>query len=98
MQIVLRPVQDSDTDFLYEVYASTREEELLQTDWSPEQKKAFTMHQFSAQALHYLKHYPTAQYFVIESKKKAVGRLYLDYWSKETRIMDIALLPKYRGK
>lgn len=98
MQINLRPVQDSDMDFLHEVYASTREEELLQTDWSPEQKKAFTMQQFGAQTLHYRKHYPNAQYFVIQSKQKAIGRLYLDYWTKEIRIMDIALLPAYRGK
>lgn len=98
MQYSLRPVVDSDTDFLYEVYASTREEELLQTDWSPEQKRAFTMQQFSAQALHYRKHYPTAQYFLIQAKKKAIGRLYIDYWAKETRIMDIALLPAFRGR
>lgn len=98
MQVSLRPVQDDDTEFLYEVYASTREEELLQTDWSPEQKNAFTLQQFNAQSSHYRKHYPNAQYFVIQSKEKPIGRLYLDYWTKEIRIMDIALLPAYRGK
>lgn len=98
MEISLRPVQESDTEFLYQVYASTREEELLQTDWSDEQKRAFTLQQFNAQTSHYHKHYPTAQYYVIQSTNTAIGRLYVDYWTKEIRIMDITLLPAYRGQ
>ena len=80
------------------VYASTREEELAQTNWTTEQKRVFCQMQFEAQTAHYLQHYLTAEYYVIEAGHDPVGRLYVDRWSREIRIMDIAILPEYRGK
>lgn len=94
----LREVADSDRDFLVSVYASTRAEELAMTDWSEEQKAQFCQMQFTAQDAHYRQHYPTAQYFVIEVSSVPAGRFYVDHWSKEIRIMDIALLPAHRGQ
>jgi ribosomal protein S18 acetylase RimI-like enzyme len=94
----LRPATSVDTAFLFAVYASTRAEELGQTNWSAEQKTAFCSQQAQAQANHYRQHYPTAQYFIIESQQQPAGRLYVDHWEKEIRIMDIALLPSFRGK
>jgi ribosomal protein S18 acetylase RimI-like enzyme len=93
----LRPTQASDAAFLEAVYASTRMQELEATPWSPEQKAAFCRQQFTAQDEHYHKHYPTAEYAVIEKDDVPVGRLYLDRWTREIRIMDIALLPEFRG-
>ncbi len=83
---------------LREVYASTRAEELAVTDWSDEQKRAFCDQQFTAQDAHYRAHYPTAVYAVIEEGGVPVGRLYLDRWEREIRIMDISLLPEFRGR
>lgn len=94
----LRPATSVDTAFLFAVYASTREAELAQINWSAEQKNAFCYQQAQAQANHYRHHYPTAQYFIIESQQQPAGRLYVDHWEKEIRIMDIALLPSFRGK
>src|SRR5436190_9449107 len=88
----------ADQAFLEKVYASTRMEELAVTDWSDKQKAEFCRMQFLAQADHYRKHYPTAEYSVIERDGIAVGRLYVDRWTKEIRIMDIALLPEHRAK
>ncbi len=96
--LTLRPTTPEDTAFLLAVYASTREAELAATGWSDEQKTAFCAMQFQAQDAHYRQHYPTAQYFVIEAEKVPAGRLYVDHWEKEIRIMDIALLPEFRGK
>lgn len=94
----LRPATPEDSRFLERVYASTRAEELAVTDWSEAQKAAFIHQQFTAQDAHYRKHYPTAQFFVIEVNGSPIGRLYVDRWSREIRIMDIALLPERRGE
>src|SRR5690349_21653495 len=93
----LRAAEPTDLLFLQAVYASTRAEELAQTGWTAEQKSAFCQHQFAAQDAHYRAHYPTAQFMVIEQASARVGRLYVDHWAREIRIMDISLLPEYRG-
>jgi ribosomal protein S18 acetylase RimI-like enzyme len=94
----LRVVEPADMPFLEAVYASTRAEELAQTDWSAEQKAAFCRQQFLAQDAHYRQHYPTAEFSVIEVGGERVGRLYVARWEKEIRIMDIAVLPEFRRK
>jgi ribosomal protein S18 acetylase RimI-like enzyme len=96
--VTLRPATAGDAPFLAAVYASTRMDELELTDWDPEQKNAFCQMQSEAQAAHYRQHYLTAEYFVIETADCQVGRLYLDRWAREIRIMDIAILPAHRGR
>jgi ribosomal protein S18 acetylase RimI-like enzyme len=92
----LRAATPEDEPFLRAIYASTRAEELARVPWSDEQKSAFTNTQFAAQDAHYRQHYPTAQYSIIEVQGVPAGRLYVDRWEKEIRIMDIALLPEHR--
>jgi ribosomal protein S18 acetylase RimI-like enzyme len=93
----LRPVCPADEPFLLQLYASTRAEELAATDWTEEQKHDFCVMQFTAQAEHYFTHYPTAERSVILLQGQPVGRLYVDRWQREIRIMDLALLPQQRG-
>jgi ribosomal protein S18 acetylase RimI-like enzyme len=93
----LRPTKTEDAGFLERVYASTRVEELALTDWGDDQKAEFCRHQFTAQDAHYRAHYPTAEYSVIEREGVTLGRLYVDRWKQEIRIMDITLLPEFRG-
>ncbi|MGQ0800606.1 MAG: GNAT family N-acetyltransferase [Pseudomarimonas sp.] len=93
----LRPCSDADLPFLERVYASTRVEELAQTDWSDAQKATFIRFQFRAQHQHYSTHYLDASFLVIERGGVAVGRLYLHWRRDELRIVDIALLPEARG-
>ena len=92
----LRAATPEDEQFLRVVYASTRAEELARTQWSDEQKRAFTDMQFAAQDTHYRRHYPTAQYSIIEVQDVPAGRLYVDRSEKEILIIDIALLPAHR--
>ncbi len=96
--ITLRPVTAQDEAFLYGVYASTRQEELAGVDWTEEQKAAFLHQQFSAQDRHYRENYTGAAYDVIEVDGRPAGRLYVARWDDEIRIMDIALLPEFRGR
>jgi ribosomal protein S18 acetylase RimI-like enzyme len=97
VEYALRPAAPDDAEFLYRVYASTREEELAVVPWSPEQKAAFLRMQFKAQATDYHAKNPAARFLIIESAGRPVGRLYLDRSGAEERIIDIALLPDARG-
>ena len=92
----LRAATPEDEQFLRAVYAGTRAEELARVPWSDEQKRAFTDMQFAAQDAHYRRHYPTAQYSIIEVRDVPAGRLYVDRGKKEILILDIALLPEHR--
>lgn len=96
--VTLRTATVEDTEFLASVYAGTRMDELAVTDWSPERKNQFCRMQFEAQDAHYRQHYQTAEYFIIETRESPVGRLYVDRWTREIRIMDIAILPEHRGR
>jgi ribosomal protein S18 acetylase RimI-like enzyme len=95
--IALRPASAGDEAFLRDVYASTRTDELALVDWTDEQKDDFVQQQFDAQDAHYHAHYTGATYDVIEVGGRPAGRLYVDRWDEEIRIMDIALLPEHRG-
>ena len=93
-----RPEADTDTPFLTTLYRSTRETELSRTGWDEEQKAAFIVLQFRAQYDHYKMHYPDALWLIIEQNGARIGRLYLERWTHEHRIIDIALVPSARGK
>src|ERR1700704_4763188 len=95
--ISLRPITPEDVSFLAGVYASTRAEELAVTGWSEEEKAVFCRRQFDAQSAHYRENYPGASLQIIERDGISIGRLYVAHWEREIRIMDIALLPEYRG-
>jgi RimJ/RimL family protein N-acetyltransferase len=95
--ITLRPITDADMDFLHRLYATTREDELTQVDWAPEQKTAFVSQQFHAQHQYWQENYRDTSWDVILRDGKPIGRLYVARWAKEIRIVDIALLPEHRG-
>lgn len=95
--IGLRPVTDDDLPFLSRLYFSTREEEMRVVAWTDELKQAFLQMQFTAQKTHYDAHYPDAEFLVIEKEGAAVGRLYVDRAPEDIRIVDISLLPEFRG-
>jgi GNAT superfamily N-acetyltransferase len=96
--IHLRPVVAGDREFIASVYASTRTDELTTTEWTDAQKAEFCEMQFSAQDAHYRQYYPTADFQVIEINGIRAGRLYVDRWKEEIRIMDLVLLPEHCGK
>lgn len=97
-RIELRPAREEDADFLRAVYGSTREEELAPTGWTREQKDWFIAQQFHAQDTYYKQHYEGASYDVVLVDDEPAGRLYVARWDDEIRIMDIALLPPFRGQ
>jgi ribosomal protein S18 acetylase RimI-like enzyme len=96
-QIVLRPITDADRELLVDVYGSTRDEELSQVEWAPGQREAFVRMQFHAQDVDYHRNHPDGSFDVIEVDGRAAGRLYVDRRPGDIRIVDIALLPEFRG-
>ncbi len=98
MGINLRATCSGDEDFLFAVYASTREDEMRLVDWDTAQKKAFLELQFKGQTSYYQKNYPGAQYQLILLDDQPIGRLYIHRRMDEIRIMDITLLPEFRGR
>jgi ribosomal protein S18 acetylase RimI-like enzyme len=98
LNINLRPAEDSDIEFLYQLYVSTRADEMALLDWSGQEKQDFLQMQFNAQHSYYHDQFKQAAFDIIEQDGLAIGRLYVDRREDEIRIIDIALLPEYRGK
>lgn len=94
----LREARPDDYEFMADLYASTREEEMKLVDWPDEHKRAFLRSQFDAQSEHYDKHYTAAERWIIERDGERVGRLYLHYMPSDLRMVDIALVPSARGQ
>jgi len=94
-----RAEAEGDLPFLEELYASTRMNELAPLqDWSEAQKLHFLGQQFRAQHAHYMAHYPDADWLIVLHEATSVGRLYIEDWPSQQRIIDIALLPSVRGR
>lgn len=96
--IIVRPAQPDEEELLFSIYASTRTEELAQTDWDDAQKEAFLRQQSAAQLAHYRQHYPGALLAVITADGAPIGRLFLYRTPREHRLMDIALFPEWRNR
>lgn len=93
--ITLLPIEEIDEPFLLKLYASTRASEMALVDWSEEQKHQFLRMQFNAQQSHYFENYQEARFDVVKWKNTSIGRLYVEEWVNEVRIIDISLLPDY---
>ena len=98
----LRPATAADDDFLRTVYASTRADELALTGWDAAQCEAFVTMQYRAQAAHYQAHWSDAALSVIVARQGGVaqnaGRLWLHQRAEAIHVLDIALLPAFRGR
>jgi ribosomal protein S18 acetylase RimI-like enzyme len=96
--LALRPATAADRPLLLRIYASTREGELALTDWSDEAKAAFVEQQFTAQHAYYREYYPEAAFDVVLLDGEPIGRLYVQRWPDEIRLIEVALLPEARNR
>jgi ribosomal protein S18 acetylase RimI-like enzyme len=97
-EICLRDECSEDAEFLYSLYAAARAEEMALTPWNDVQKESFLRMQFQLQSEHYHRYYPDAQFQIILSGGRAVGRLYVHRGSEEIRVIDISVSPEHRGR
>lgn len=96
--ISLQPQRPGDDAFLLEVYASTREDELDRTGWDADTRSAFVKMQFNTMQRGYATMFPRGQFSIILLHNRPIGRLVVNRADPEIRVVDIALLPSYRGQ
>jgi ribosomal protein S18 acetylase RimI-like enzyme len=96
--VALRPAGADDEPFLAGVYASTRAEELAHVPFDEAQRARFLAQQFAAQSAHYATHYGDAALDVVLVDGERAGRLIVSRARGRIVIVDIALLPEFRGR
>ncbi|HEX5747398.1 MAG TPA: GNAT family N-acetyltransferase [Archangium sp.] len=97
VRLTLRPVAESDDPFLFALYASTRAEEMAAWGWSAAQQEPFLRMQWLAQKRGYEARYPSEGHRILEHEGRPVGRLWVVRGEHELRLVDVTLLPAYRG-
>lgn len=93
-----RAITPADQAFLLAVYGSTRADEMALVGWDDHQIAAFIEQQFDAQHRFYQQQFPDGSFQVVLIDDKPAGRLYLNMERDMTRVVDIALLPEFRGR
>ena len=98
MPLALCPfLPEADEEFWFQVYCSTREEELAPIDWDETQRETFLSMQFAAYRQHYRTNLPDADYEVVLHNGCPAGIFIVARRQEEIRLADIALLPQHRN-
>lgn len=98
MDYRLRLATPADDAWQLAIYASTRTEELALTGWPPEQCAQFVALQHRAQQQHYRRHCPASACWLILVGDDVAGRLWIDSRPASLHVLDITLLPAWRGQ
>ncbi len=96
-RIALRAEASADRALSLAAYASTRSAELALTHWSPAQQEAFVAQQFDAQQRFYRAQFPQARFDIVSVDGTDIGRCYVDRNLQRMCLIDIVLLPEWRG-
>jgi ribosomal protein S18 acetylase RimI-like enzyme len=94
----LRPATVNDDDLLLHVYASTRQDEMASWGWSAVQQSSFIRMQYDARKRGYATTYPSAENSIISMGDVPAGSIIIFRGPSEIRLVDIALLPEFRGR
>jgi ribosomal protein S18 acetylase RimI-like enzyme len=94
----LRPEHAGDEPFLFELYASTRADELALSNWDEPPRSQFLGMQFRAQRAGYREMFPNAQFDLVLENGIAVGRIVVNVTDEEIRIVDLVVAATQRGR
>jgi len=97
MAASLRPVQSGDEEFLFQLYASTRESEFSSLGWSRAQLEPLLRMQFAAQRRWYETAYPRAEHHIAMVEGAPIGRMVVERLPDAVTLVDISLMPDHRG-
>ena len=92
----LRAAIPSDDDFLLEVFASTRSDELAEIADSA-RAQAFLRMQFTTQGRTYRAAYSSAENNIILLGEEPIGRMLVEKNGDKIALVDIAILPEHRN-
>ncbi|MCW1886298.1 GNAT family N-acetyltransferase [Luteolibacter flavescens] len=95
--VSLRPEVPEDRDFLVDLYLSTRDDEAGFRDLPPAERTRWLVQQYEWQTLSYRQTYPHAWFTIVMVEGRPAGRLYVARMTDCLRVMDISLLPEFRG-
>ena len=96
--IQLRDERSGDEPLLFELYASTREEELALTGWDQATRLSFLNMQFRAMRQGYRSMFPQGQFSIILADGLPVGRVVIARLPHEVHLVDIVVLAAHRGR
>lgn len=91
------PVGPGHEPFLFALYAGTRREEVAGWGWDAAQQQAFLRMQCDLQRRAYALQYPGADEHLIVHDGEPVGRMLVQRAGTAILLVDIALLPEWRG-
>lgn len=95
--VTLRPANSDDEPFLYDLYCSTRAEEMAAWGLDQAQQRAFLDLQFKARQRHYDIAFSGAEHKIILCDDRPIGRILVYRSEREIRLVDIALLSEHRN-
>jgi ribosomal protein S18 acetylase RimI-like enzyme len=98
MKTELRLAVPEDRDFLFQLYSSTRMQEIAPFGWPAAQQAAFLRMQFNAQQSWYETAYAAAEQKIIEIDGSPIGRIMVVREPNAWLLIDISLLPELRGR
>src|SRR5687767_10939668 len=98
LELALRPECSDDEPLLYNLYASTREEELALTDWNAATRESFLRMQFNAQRAGYRTMFPEGEFIMVLAGGTPIGRLVVNRTTEEIRVVDLVITPVQRNR
>ena len=92
-----RETLPDDEGFLFEIYLSSRGDDLTAMGWDAERSRNFLETQYAAQQRFLKANYPQGEDRVIILDTQPIGRIVVERNDQEIRVADVALLPQYRN-
>lgn len=97
LPLLFRPASREDDSFLFELYASARQEEVMSWGWSIEQQNSFLRMQWLAQQSSHSAQYPSATRTIVILDQNPIGQYTVNYTSTNLHLIDISILPLFRN-
>lgn len=100
LDLSLRPAQAKDEPFLRAVHDAGRawDLQILRNQLDDHAWDALLKQQYDAQHADYFNRRALARYAVVEWCGTGIGRIYADFSEAEIRLVDLIILPEYRGR
>lgn len=96
--LTLRAADPGDRPFLRALFETARPDAAFLVAWPEPARRAFLDQQFSFQSLHYARAFPDAEHRVVLAGTAPIGHLIVARAAGEWCVIDIALLPAWRGR
>ncbi|MGN6578141.1 MAG: GNAT family N-acetyltransferase [Nocardioides sp.] len=94
---LMRPATDDDDAFLFEVYCTTKREQVAALP-DPRLAAHFLRIEYTAQNRRFAQRFPGYERWVVLADGTPAGRLYLHRSPSLLQVVDVTLLPDHRGQ